>query len=119
MANTYESDKSKSNHLDFIIGTPFADRGTLKIAQLLQESRAFACLHPTSLINEIPVENDGINEAIAEKLRKTKKIVLSSHSLTWIVNLPEDPEHVQHMIYLTQTNFGQGQLMKRITKKLS
>ena len=61
---------------DFINSTPHADRGTLKIAQLLKENRAFACLHPTSLINEIPVENTGINHDVAEKLRKTKKLVL-------------------------------------------
>ena len=85
---------TSSKRFDFIVGTLLADRGALKIAQLLQENRAFACLHPASLINEIPVENDGVNEVIAEKLRKTKKMVLSSFNLTWMVNLPEDPEHV-------------------------
>ena len=70
---------------DFIIGTPHADRGTLRIGQLLLEDRAFACLHPTSLINEIPFGNGNATDPdfesnkaiIAERLLKTRKIVLS------------------------------------------
>jgi transposase InsO family protein len=105
---------------DFIIGTPYADRGTLKISQLLKEDRAFAVLHPTSLINEIPVENTGINAEVAEKLKGTKKIVLSDHNLTWIINLPadklEEDEVLEHMIYIVEPSYNQAQLLAKTTK---
>ena len=92
---------------DFIIGAPHADKGTLRIGQLLLEDRAFACLHPTSLINEIPFGNGNAKDPdfesnkaiIAERLLKTRKIVLSSHNLTWIVNLPENESPASDMVY--------------------
>ena len=104
---------------DFIFGFPHADRGTHRISQLLQENRAFACLHPTSLINEIPVENTGINKEVAEKLRRTRKIVLSSYNLTWIINLPGDAADsdspMEHMVYLIHPSFNQSQLLAKST----
>ena len=44
--------------------------------RLLKENRASACLHPTSLVNEIPVGDAGMNAEIAEKLKLTQKTVL-------------------------------------------
>ena len=100
----------------FIIGTPYADRGTLKISQLLQENRPFACLHPTSLINEIPKDNDGtINIDIQRKLAKTTKLVLFSYNLTWIVHLPDDPEVQDTMVFHVQPTPDQGQLTSKTT----
>jgi hypothetical protein len=105
---------------DFIIGTPYADRGTLKISQLLKEDRAFACLHPTSLINEIPRENTGINTIIVGKLKKTRKTVLTDYNLTWIINLPHcsdnDNEDLDHMIYMVEPVFEHGRLLRKIVK---
>ena len=102
---------------DFIIGTPYADRGTLKISQLLKENRAFACLHPTSLINEIPVENSGVNAEITEKLRLTQKIVLSDFNLTWIINLPND-KNLEDMVLFIEPTFDQHQLLAKSTKTI-
>ncbi len=95
-----QSQLTASAKADFIIGTPYADRGTLKISQLLKEDRDVACLHPTSLINQIPVENSGINKEVAEKLRKTRKIVLSNYNLTCIINLPDGDDVTENMIFL-------------------
>jgi hypothetical protein len=110
---------TSSTKTDFIIGTPHADRGTLRISQLLKENRSFACLHPTSLINEIPVENTGINQEVVEKLKLTKKIVLSDYNLTWIINLPngqnDEDEALHDMVYLIQPAFNQEQLLRKST----
>ena len=38
-----QSQMTSDTRSDFIISTPYADRGTLKIAQLLKENKAFAC----------------------------------------------------------------------------
>ena len=105
MENPHKPQTTSATKSDFIISTPHADRGTLKISQPLKENRAFACLHPTSLINEIPVENTGINHDIVEKLKKTKKLMLSSFNLTWIINIPEGNHSIDTMVYMIQPTF--------------
>ncbi len=100
---------------DFIIGTPYADRGTLKISQLLLEDRAFACLHPTSLINEIPMGNSKFSQEVADKLNRTTKIVLSSYNLTWIINLPNGKDEVENMVYFTETAPTHDDLLRKTT----
>ena len=101
---------------DFIIATPYADRGTLKISQLLKENRPFACLHPTSLINEIPKDNDGtFDKEITTKLADTTKIVLSDHDLTWIVNLPDDNGVKETMVYFVRPAPTHQELLAKTT----
>ena len=59
--------------------------------------------------------NHKFDQKVADKLNRTKKIVLSSYNLTWIINLPDGQDEVENMVYFTENAPNQENLLRKTT----
>ena len=81
--------------------SPYADKGTLELAEVYRRNANFAAYFPISLLNQIPRGLDGgSDQTVLERLHASAKIVFSDHNSCWLVHAP-DHDKISDEVALT------------------